>query len=301
MNENANGVLRFFPALFVVLWSTGFVGARYAMPHAEPFTFLALRFTLALCILLPWALVALRSNPITSWTVLAHAAIAGALIHAAYLGGVFFAVRHGLPVGIAALVAGLQPLLTAAIAAGMLGERLTGRHWIGLAAGLLGVVLVVAPKLGTTAGFAAVTLVPAGLGVVSIALGTVWQKRFVGALDLRIGAAAQYAGALGPALLVAFMSETMQLDWTVELVLSLLWLTFALSIGAVMLLLVLIRNGSVSGVASLFYLVPGVTALMAFVLFDERLAPIQLTGLVVAALGVSLATRGSRKAVAQEA
>ncbi len=293
-----NRLLPYFPVLFVLLWSTGFVGARYAMPHAEPFTFLTLRYALALAILLPLALYILRGE--RRWPVrrLAHAAFAGTLIHGAYLGGVFLAVRNGLPAGIVALVAGLQPFLTALIAWPVVGERLSTRHWIGLAIGLFGVLLVVAPKLEAGGDVAARTLAPALFGVVAIALGTVWQKRFVSGIDLRVGATAQYAGALLPTLVAARAFETMQVDWTAELVLSLVWLTLALSIGAVMLLLVLIRNGSVASVASLFYLVPAVTACMAFVLFGERLGPVQVLGMMVAAGGVYLATRAPGRAPA---
>ncbi|ALN74393.1 DMT family transporter [Aureimonas sp. AU20] len=295
MTGLTNRLVPFFPAVFVLLWSTGFVGARYAMPHAEPFTFLALRFALALILLLPVGWVLVRASGGVPLRPLAHATFAGSLIHGVYLGGVFYAVRHGLPAGIVALVAGLQPFLTAVIARVALGEKLTRRHQVGLLIGLVGVFLVVAPKLGTGAAFGARTLVPALLGVAAIALGTVWQKRFVTGLDLRVGAAAQYAGALVPVLVAALASETMHIDWTAELVLSLLWLTLALSIGAVLLLLLLIRNGSVSSVASLFYLVPSVTAFMAFVLFGERLTPIQLLGMVVAAAGVWLATRPPKR------
>lgn len=282
-------LLPFFPALFVLLWSTGFIGARYAMPHAEPFTFLSLRYALALAILLPVALFAARTHR-TTLPALAHAAFAGSLIHGAYLGGVFFAVRHGLPAGIAALVAGLQPLLTALIAHGLLGERLQRRHWIGLGIGLCGVALVVAPKLGTGAAFGPATLIPAVFAVMAISLGTVWQKRFVGVVDLRIGTAAQYAGALLPTLMAAVFFETGHVEWTGEFVFALLWLTLALSIGAVFLLLVLIRRGAVSRVASLMYLVPAVTALMGFALFGETLAPVQLLGMALAAGGVAAAT-----------
>ncbi|MBB3996290.1 DMT family transporter [Aureimonas pseudogalii] len=282
-------LLPLFPAFFVLLWSTGFVGARYAMPHAEPFTFLSLRYALALAILLPVALWAARTHR-AGLPALAHAAFAGSLIHAAYLGGVFFAVRHGLPAGIAALVAGLQPLITAVIAHGLLSERLERRHWIGLAVGLGGVALVVAPKLGTGAAFGPATLVPAVVAVIAISLGTVWQKRFVGTVDLRIGTAAQYAGALLPTLMAAFFFETRAIDWTPQFVLALVWLTLALSIGAVFLLLVLIRRGAVSRVASLMYLVPGVTAVMGFVLFGETLQPVQILGMALAAGGVAVAT-----------
>ncbi|WP_182085118.1 DMT family transporter [Aureimonas sp. ME7] len=288
-------LLPFFPAIFVFLWSTGFVGARYAMPHAEPFTFLSLRYALALVILLPvagfaWA----RARAEVSAPALAHAAFAGSLIHGVYLGGVFFAVRHGLPAGIAALVAGLQPLLTALMASSLVGERVVARHWLGLAVGLLGVALVVAPKLGAAGGFTFGQLAPALLAVLAISLGTVWQKRFVGTLDLRVGTAVQYVGALVPTFMAAYAFETMRVEWTGELVFALLWLTVMLSIGAVFLLLYLIRQGAVSKVASLMYLVPAVTAILAFLLFGEALAPVQLLGMALAAGGVAAATGALR-------
>ncbi|WP_416357887.1 DMT family transporter [Aureimonas phyllosphaerae] len=283
-------LLPFFPAIFVFLWSTGFVGARYAMPHVEPFTFLSMRYALALVILVPMAAFALRGAKGVTVPRLAHAAFAGSLIHGLYLGGVFFAVRHGLPAGVTALVAGLQPLLTALLAASLIGERVTARHWMGLAVGLVGVGLVVAPKLGNAGGFTIGQLMPALGAVAGISLGTVWQKRFVGSLDLRVGTAVQYVGALLPTFMAAYAFETMQVDWAAEMVLALVWLTLALSIGAIFLLLYLIREGAVSRVASLMYLVPAVTALQTFVLFGEQLTAVQLLGMAVAAGGVAAAT-----------
>ncbi|WP_294640769.1 DMT family transporter [uncultured Aureimonas sp.] len=283
-------LLPFFPAIFVFLWSTGFVGARYAMPHAEPFTFLSMRYALALVILVPMAAFALRGARGVTAPQLAHAAFAGSLIHGLYLGGVFFAVRHGLPAGVTALVAGLQPLLTALLAASLVGERVTARHWMGLAVGLLGVGLVVAPKLGNAGGFTIGQLMPALGAVAGISLGTVWQKRFVGSLDLRLGTAVQYVGALLPTFMAAYAFETMRVDWATEMVLALVWLTLALSIGAIFLLLYLIREGAVSRVASLMYLVPAVTALQTFVLFGEALTGVQLLGMALAAGGVAAAT-----------
>ncbi len=284
-------LVAFVPALFVLLWSTGFVGARYAMPHAEAFTFLAVRFALALALLVPFVL--LRRDRWPRRREAMHAMLAGALIHGAYLGGVFFAIEHGLPAGIAGLIAGLQPLLTALIASAMLGERLGGRQWLGLALGLVGVALVIQPNVGNAAaapGFAPGVLLAAGLGLIAIALGTVWQKRFVGGVDLLVGTALQYGGALVPAALGAALVGTYRIEWTTELVFALAWLTLVLSIGAVILLLFLIREGAVSRVSSLFYLVPGVTAVMAYFLFGEVLLPVQLAGLAVACLGVGAAT-----------
>jgi drug/metabolite transporter (DMT)-like permease len=284
-----------FPALFVLIWSTGFIGARYAMPHAEPFTFLAMRFALALCLLLPWVL--LTRAPWPRGRPALHACIAGSLIHGLYLGGVFYAVRHGLPAGIAALIVGLQPIVTALMAASFLGERITPRHWMGLLLGLLGVGLVVVPNLSPDGVYRWQTLVPVILAAIAISAGTVWQKRFVGGVDLRTGTALQYVGALLPVTLMAVATETMAVDWTGELVFALVWLTVVLSIGAILLLLFMIREGAVSKVASLMYLTPGVTAVMAFLLFGESLTLVQLLGLVIAGAGVHAAMRPARKPV----
>lgn len=284
-----NRLLPFFPAIFVLLWSTGFIGARYAMPHAEPFTFLSLRYALALLIL--GAVVLLMRAPWPGWRPAAHAMIAGSLIHGVYLGGVFFAVRHGLNAGIAALIVGLQPVLTTILAASFLGERVRPRHLAGLALGLVGVALVILPKLDGSGDYRLLTLGPVVLSAIAISAGSVWQKRFVGGVDLRTGTALQYFGALVPTLILAASTETMVLDWTGELVFALVWLVFVLSIGAVFLMLYLIREGAVSSVASLMYLVPGVTAVTAWLLFGETLSPIQLVGLVIAGVGVAAATR----------
>lgn len=277
-----------FPPLFVLLWSTGFIGARYAMPYAEPFTFLSLRFALAFAILSGLAALAGVTWPKGRQAL--HSIIAGSLIHGAYLGGVFFAIRHGLNAGIAALIVGLQPILTTFIAALLLGERVSPRHGVGLCLGLAGIALVVAPKFETGGDLALLTLAPVVGAAVAISLGTVWQKRFVERSDLRASTALQYVGALIPTLILAFTFETRRIDWTGELVFALLWLTFVLSIGAIFLMLVLIREGAVSKVASLMYLTPGVTALMALMLFDETLNFFQVVGLVLAGIGVAAST-----------
>lgn len=288
-----NRLLPFFPVIFVLLWSTGFIGARYAMPHAEPFTFLAMRYALALAVL---AIVVLAtSSPFPGWRPAGHAMIAGSLIHGVYLGGVFFAVRHGLNAGIAALIVGLQPVLTTILASVFLGERVKPRHLLGLALGLVGVALVILPKLQAGGEYRVLTLAPVFLSALAISVGTVWQKRFVGGVDLRIGTTFQYLGALLPTLILAWLTETMKVDWTGELLFALVWLVFVLSIGAVFLMLFLIREGAVSSVASLMYLVPGVTAVEAFLLFGETLSPIQLVGMVLAGVGVAAATRKGRR------
>ncbi len=283
-------MLPFFPAIFVFLWSTGFVGARYAMPHAEPFTFLALRFALALVILVPLAGFALRGARGVTARAARPCRLRGSLIHGLYLGGVFFAVRHGLPAGVTALVAGLQPLLTALLAAGLVGERVTVRHWAGLAVGLLGVGLVVAPKLGQASGFTAGQLAPALVAVAAISLGTVWQKRFVGTLDLRSGHGGAVCGRRAADLHggLRLRDHARGLDGRARARASLAD-AGAFDRGDLPPALSHPRGRRVARrLADVSR--AGRHGLMAFVLFGEALTPVQLVGMALAAGGVAAAT-----------
>ncbi|EAU43026.1 hypothetical protein FP2506_09291 [Fulvimarina pelagi HTCC2506] len=273
----------------MLLWSTGFIGASMAMPYAEPFTFLAIRFALALVILAAFAVATSARKPDGDQAL--HSMIAGGLIHGAYLGGVFYAVRHGLNAGIAALIVGLQPILTTLLAGVVLGDRVRPRHLAGLALGLTGIAMVISPKLGSGGVMNSQTLLPVFLSAFAISLGTIWQKRFAAGVDLRTGTAFQYLGALVPMVVLAAFFESYSIRWTGEFVFALAWLTLVLSIGAIFLMMVLIREGAVSSVASLMYLTPGVTAVMAYLLFGDQLTPIQAAGLIVAAAGVAVATR----------
>jgi len=277
------------PALFVVLWATGFIGARYAMPWAEPFSFLAVRFGLTMLII--GGIVVATDARRADWRGAANAAFAGALMHGVYLGGTFWAIRHGMTAGFSALIVGLQPLITALVAGMALGERVDTRNWLGLGLGFVGVVIVIWPKLGV----ATDALTPAALGamvfgVVAMSVGTIWQKRFVGGLDLVTGSFWQYVGATGLMAAMSLLLETRTFVLTGELVFALVWLVLVLSIGAIFLLMYLIREGSVAKVSSLFYLVPAVTALMAWPLFGETLTLVQIAGMAVATAGVALAT-----------
>lgn len=278
------------PALFVGLWATGFIGARYAMPWAEPFTFLWVRFVLsgALLLLLVPLMKARWLSPHDAF----HASIVGALMHGIYLGGVFWAVRNGLPAGFAGLIVGLQPMLTAVMAGAFVGETVTRRHWLGLVVGLVGVAIVLSPKFGQiTGGVTAVTVGAAFLAVVAMSAGTVWQKRFVARSDLVTGTFFQYLGGWVLAFAASMLFETRQFTLNGELVFAMAWLVLVLSIGAIFLLMILIREGEVSRVASLFYLVPAVTAVLAWLLFDETLNLIQILGMAITTFGVALATR----------
>jgi drug/metabolite transporter (DMT)-like permease len=282
---------RLAPPLFVLIWATGFVVARLVAPHAEPLTFLLLRYGLAILVLVAVAVAVRAPWPATrrGWQ---DGLVAGVLLHGCYLGGVFWAVTHGLPAGIAALIAGLQPLATGLIVGPLLGETVTTRRWFGIGVGFLGAALVIAPKLGTTGGFSVLPLSVCLLATISITFGTVWQKRTGGAADLRTGTVVQYICAALVTLPVALATEDLRLDFVPALWFGLLWAVLGLSIGGIGLLLVLIRRGAVAGVASLLYLVPPVSALMAYGLFGETLSPLQVVGMVVAAGGVAIASRG---------
>lgn len=279
---------KYFPALFVVLWSTGFIGARLGMPYAEPISFLSLRYVLALIILGALALFAGAKWP--GIRVAFHSMMVGILLHGIYLGAVFWVIDHGLPAGISAMIVGLQPLTVAVLAGWLLRERVTPRHWLGLLIGVAGLALVILPKLelGGT-GISPLNILVCVGAMVGSTLGTIYQKRFATEVDLRTGTFWQYIGALVPSLLYVMLFENWSFVWTGELIFALGWLTLVLSIAAIFLLMVLIRQGSVSKVSSLFYLVPASTAIIAYFLFGETLNLLQLGGMALCAVGVRFA------------
>ena len=280
---------RFIPASFVVLWATGFIGARYAMPWAEPFTFLAARFVIA-ALLLAGLMLVLGSKRATRAEAL-HATVAGILMHGVYLGAVFWAIHRGMPAGLSALIVGLQPLITAVLAGRFLGEAILPRHWAGLAVGLLGVIIVLWPKLGALGGgVTAETLIASIVSVLGMSAGTVWQKRFASGGDLVAATMWQYVGGASLMALASLALETHTVIVNGELIFAMAWLVLVLSIGAIFLLMVMIRDGEMSKVASLFYLVPAVTAVIAWALFGEQLSLVQIVGMAIATLGVGLAT-----------
>lgn len=281
---------RLAPPLFVLLWSTGFIGARLGLPYAEPLTFLALRFGLVTALLATAALAARAPWPRrpADW---GHLAVAGLLMHGVYLGGVFVAIGLGLEAGLSALIVSLQPILVAAAAGLFLGERVRPRAWAGLALGLAGVVLVLARKLGGGAGGTLGAVLACVAALAGITAGTLYQKRFGAAHDLRAGNAVQFAAATLFCLALALAFETMRVRWTAGFAFALLWLVLVLSLGAISLLYLLLRRGAASRVASLFFLTPPTTALIAWPLFGERLGPVELLGMAVAVAGVALASR----------
>jgi len=277
------------PGVFVLLWSTGFIGAKMGLPYAEPFTFLFLRFAILTALLVVIAL-AFRAPWPSSWGAVARVSVVGLLVHGVYLGGVFSAIHVGLSAGVAALIVGLQPLLTAVGAGAFLGEKVKPRQWLGLVLGLVGVVMVLGDKLNIDGGsLDGIAFAVAAL--FGITAGTLYQKRHGDAMDLRSGSAIQYAVAGVPMLVLAWIFESGKVQWSGELVFALAWLVLVLSLGAISLLYILIRRGAASKVASLFYLTPPVVAVFAWVLFDETLVPLAMIGMGVVVVGVALATR----------
>ncbi len=270
---------RLIPFVFVFIWSTGFIVARYGMPHAEPMTFLFLRFAGVLAIMLPLCLLARVQWP--ARRQMAHIALAGVLLQAGYLGGVWAAIKLGMSASLSALIVGLQPILTAWLGA-LVAERVSGRQWLGLLAGLGGVGLVVTAKFSLI-GLTGTSLLLCVLALFSITAGTLYQKRFCPQFDLRAGSVLQFGASALVCLPLMFAFETRVVDWQPAVVAALLWSIFALSIGAISLLFMMIRDGAATQVASYMYLTPPVTALMAWALFAE---PITLTTLLGTALTV---------------
>jgi drug/metabolite transporter (DMT)-like permease len=273
------------PGVFVVLWASGFIGAKLGLPYAEPLTFLALRMFGVVVLLGLFMLIAGAKWPGREGALDSY--VTGVLMHALYLGGVYISIAKGLPAALSALVVGLQPLLTSTIANRLLGERVAPRQWVGLVLGLSGVSLVVQDK-ATVGAATPLAWIAAVVGLVAITIGTVYQKRFGSGIDWRPAMFIQYAAAGILFALGATAFETRTVHWTPEFLFALGWLVFVLSFGAIWLLYFLIRRAAATRVVSLFYLTPPVTALMAWSLFGERLAPLALVGMAVCVAGVFL-------------
>lgn len=283
---------RIYPLLFVFLWSTGFIGAKYGLPYAEPLSFLFVRYLAVIALMTVIALLTRAPWPKApmQWV---HIGVSGLLVHAVYLGGVFIAIKQGLPAGITALVVGMQPLLTALGAGWLLGERVVGRQWLGLALGFVGVALVVSGKFGDTAALGPM-LVPALCALLGITVGTLYQKRYCARFDLRTGSIIQFVPTALATLPVILLFDGFHVDWTGDFIFALAWLVLVLSIGAISLLNLLIRSGSAVNVASLFYLTPLSTALIAFLMFDEKLGWLAVLGMGLAVSGVYLVARPAK-------
>jgi drug/metabolite transporter (DMT)-like permease len=275
------------PAIFVVLWSTGFIATKYVLHNAEPLTYLAIRMAVVVALM---AIVAAIARP--QWPDrigIAHSVVAGLLVHGFYLGGTAIAIAHSIPAGLSALIPGLQPILTSTLANRWLGERVTPLQWSGLLLGLAGVVLILHGR--AMSGEAGWGWLASGVSLVSITLGTLYQRRYCGRIDWRAGNVVQYVAVTIFFAAGAWWFENGVVRWTSEFVLALIWLAVVLSIGSIGLLYWLIRRSAATSVASLFYLVPAVTAVMAYVLFGERLDTIAIAGMVACAAAVFLVNR----------
>ena len=274
------------PFVFVILWSTGFVVAKFGLPYAPPLTFLLLRFAGVLLVLGP--LVLIMRAPWPTGRV-GHIALAGVLVQAGYLAGVWCAIKLGMPAGLSALIVGMQPILTA-FAAPLIGEKVHGRQWIGLAFGLCGVGLVVANKISLI-GLTWPSIALCLMALVSITVGTLYQKRHCPQFDLRTGTLIQFAASLAVVLPFAIIFEQLTpalqtVQWTPRFLGALLWSILALSIGAIFLLFALIRKRAATSVTSLLYLTPPTTALMAWAMFGEAFSLIGAAGMLLAVIGV---------------
>jgi drug/metabolite transporter (DMT)-like permease len=285
-------MVRAMPWVFVLIWSTGFVVARYGMPHAPPFGFLTIRYALSLLCFGVWIAFARAAWPRgrAQWM---HLAVTGALLHAGYLGGVWAAVKHGISAGTVSLIVGLQPVLTAlwvtARGASRDAPRVSRTQWLGLLLGLAGLVLVVWRKLGAgevSAGNLALSVA----ALLSITVGALYQKRHVAACDVRTANAIQLLAALVVSLPLAWM-ESEPVHWNPQLIGALAWSVLVLTLGGSSLLYLLLQRGAATRVTSLLYLVPPCTALMAWALFDELLGVVVLAGMALTALGVWLAVK----------
>jgi drug/metabolite transporter (DMT)-like permease len=287
-------VLAAIPGLFVFLWSTGWINARAAAPYADPLTFLFVRFGLA-AVLMAVICLAVRAAWPVSRRAAGHALVSGVLLHTGYLGPVWYAVAEGVPAGVSGVLAGLQPLLTAALAPVLLRETVTRAQWLGILLGFIGILLVLSPKLGAvaTAGLGDLRwpLFVNVLGMLSVTFGTFYQKRFVAGGDLRTVATLQYVGATAAVLPFAWLLEPMQIVWHPQAIAAMAWSILAISIAGVLLLLWLIREGAVARMATLIYLVPPVVVLEAWLLFGETISGVQMLGVAIVCAGVALATR----------
>ena len=274
------------PVIFVLLWGTGFIGAKYINPYTEPLTFLAIRFAIAAAALTLLA-IALGAPWPATWREGGHITVAGLLLHGIYLGGVFSAVAEGVSTGVSALVVGLQPLLTAGLVGRLLGEKISAAGWVGLAIGFVGVGMVVWERVSVGAATGA-GLALAFIGLFGITAGALYQKKFCAALDLRSGNALQLAASAVLMTIAALAFETREILWTGEFIFGLIWLSLMLSIAAISLLYYMLRIGRASKVTSIFYLTPAVTAIMGFMMFGETLGALAIGGIVLAGAGVAL-------------
>jgi drug/metabolite transporter (DMT)-like permease len=279
---------RFAPALFVLLWSTGFVGAKYGLPYADPFIFLSVRILIAAILL--FALARILNMPVgIGRQAVARSGLIGFFLHACYLGGVFYAIAQGLPAGVAAVVTSLQPVLVSVFAVKVLGEQLRRSQIVGLATGLVGVVLVLGPSIN--AQIPTPALIAILIALMGSTTATLLQKKLGSDIPLISGTAYQYLFSGCVLGLIALATQETSITWSLRFTAAFIWLIVILSVGAILLLLWLLNTGSAAKVSSLFYLVPPATAVEAFFLFGEKVNTQGFLGIGITALGVWLVMR----------
>jgi len=279
-------IAKWAPAVFVLLWSTGLIGAKYGLPYSEPITFLWIRFALVTAMLAVIVLVTRPAFPRRP-AVWGHIAVTGLLLHSLYLGGVFSAIDAGVDSGISALIIGVQPLLVAVLVGPLLGESLSRRQWAGFVLGLGGLVLVLF-KTFEIGRLPVDGLVANVIALLALVGGQLYQKRFVPAVDIRSGTLIQFAAALVFSFVYAHLFERGDVQWRPDFIFALGWLCIVLSLGAMSLLWYLIRHGAASKTASLFYLVPVGTAVLGYLMFGEVLTLVQILGIALTAAGVAI-------------
>ena len=280
---------RFAPALFVLLWSTGFIGAKYGLPYADPFVFLSVRILIAAVLL--FALASLMKMPIRiGRQAVVRSGLIGFFLHACYLGGVFYSIAQGLPAGVAAVVTSLQPVLVSIVAVKVLGEQLRIRQLVGLLIGLAGVILVLGPSIDSQIPMSAIIAILVAL--IGSTTATLLQKKMGSDIPLLSGTAYQYLFSGCVLGMIALATQETSITWNLRFTAAFIWLILVLSVGAILLLLWLLNTGSAAKVSSLFYLVPPATAIEAFVLFGEKVNTQGFLGIGITALGVWLVMRG---------
>ena len=293
-----NAIRAITPLIFVLLWSTGFIGAKYILPYAEPFVFLTIRYFFATLILVALAKILKESLKISK-AAIKQSMIVAVFLHVIYIGGVFYAVFIDIPAGITAVIVSLQPILVSLLAIPLLGERLSYRQVFGLALGFIGVLFLLSPKLfegDLSTGFSTFGIISCVLALLGTTGGYLLQKKGGADIPFLAGTAVQFATSTIIFAIAAVIFEPLTVDITLEFVLALTWIVVALSIGSIFLLYYLLRRDSASSVSSLYYLVPPLTSLQAYYFFDEKIKGIGLIGMVLAALGTLIVTRNSKVA-----
>lgn len=296
-------ILFLFPALFVLIWSTGWIVAKYAAPYAEPLSFLTLRFALAGLLLAAFCLVFKAKWPRRQ--LMLHAVFSGVFLHAIYLGGIWWVLDRQMPSTLSGMMAALQPLMTAFLAGTIVGEHVSPRQWLGFAIGFAGLMLALSPKLAadlaSSIGLEYSWTLLIGINFISmiaVVIGTLYQKKYLQTGDLRTITTLQYLGAFLATLPAAMYLENFVFSWTPQLLGAMVWSIFGLSLGAIGLLVILIRQGEVSRAAALIYLIPPTIAVQAYFLFGEQLSKLELAGMLLTVFGVYLVSVKRKKQVA---